>query len=352
MNVAAARIHAGAVRPVVETCDLPALGRHDVLVRVEATLITSYLASLIDGSGGFETPSRPFTPGSEATGSIEAVGEGVHSIQIGTKVYCDPFVSKSAGGAHLDSAFVGCFAISGDGTRIFDDYPDGTLATHVRLPEECVTNIEPALSKTSIETLCRLGWFGTAHSAFTKSGFQPGGSVAITGANGLLGESATLLALAMGAARVYALGRSESKLEPLTSIDPRVIVSTDPPPASSVDLVISCASAGGPELVESCVTSLRPGGSVVILASLDPAPRASGLVTKNLAIHGSFWFPRATPALLVKMIESGQLPVDRIKSKTYALNQVDDALAEARDGTPVFQQVVVMPGLSGLSGRN
>ncbi len=348
----AMRLNPGQASPSVEDCDPPTLGSDDLLVRVEATMVTSYLSSLIDGSGGFETPPRPFTPGSEATGTVEAVGENVHNVSVGTRVYCDSYVSTMANGERFDSAFVGCFAVSGAGQRIFSRYADGTLATHVRLPAECVTSIEPALEKTSMETLCRLGWFGTAHSAFTCSGFQAGGAVAVTGANGVLGSGAVLLALAMGASQVFALGRSTSKLAPLAAVDPRVVVSTDPPPASSVDLVMSCAAAGGPELVESCIPSLRPRGSVVILASLDPAPRAAGLVTKNLAVHGSFWFPRSTPSLLVRLIESGQLPVDRIESKVYALAEIEAALAAAAGRLSAFQQVVVKPDLADGHGGN
>lgn len=317
-----------------------------VLVKVQANLITSYLGSLVDGSAGFTTPPRPFTPGSEAVGVIEAVGVDVSGVEPGTTVFCDSLIETIVGGRRRDAAFSGCFPVTGDGMGLYDQWSDGTLATHVLMPAENVTSIEPALQKSSLENLTRLGWLGTAYSAFSKSGFTPGDRVAVTGATGILGTCAIQLALAMGASSVLAIGRNEEKLTSLAGIDSRIEISTSAAqPDRGLDLLVSCQSTGGTAWIEESIPAMRQNGSVVILASLNPAPHASGLVTNDLSIQGSFWFTKDTIGRLVDMIAAGTLSLEPVISETYKLEDTNDALEKAATNLPVFHQIVVCPNM-------
>jgi alcohol dehydrogenase len=196
----AARLLADGSRLTLVDVQLPAVRPGSVLVRVEAVLIAPYHVSLIDGSFGVDTPPRPFTPGSEAVGTIEGLGEDAGDIRPGTRVFCDSFVERRTG-AERDSAFIGCFAVTPGGQRLLANWRDGALATHMLLPAENVSSIERALDRTSMDTLTRLGWFGTAYSAFERTNFKAGRTVSVLGANGLLGGCAVLLALAMVAGR-------------------------------------------------------------------------------------------------------------------------------------------------------
>jgi alcohol dehydrogenase len=317
---------------------VPALRPGSVLVRIEAVLITPYHASLIDGSSGFDTPPRPFTPGSEAAGTIEAVAEDAGDIRPGTRVFCDSFIERRVG---HDSAFMGCFAMTPGGQRLLANWPGGALATHMLLPAENVSSIERALSRTSMDTLTRLGWFGTAYSAFERTNFRAGRTVSVLGANGLLGVCAVLLALAMGASRVVAVGRSEAKLARLRALDSRVETTTEPP--TGIDLAISATSGNDPSFIERSLPGLRDGGALVILATPGKPPSISSLVGRNLSLQGSMWFPRKTISTLVDMIASGVLNVNCISSHGYALDDVDAALARAAAGVAPLEQVVVRP---------
>jgi alcohol dehydrogenase len=336
----AARLLADSSRLKVVDVEAPTLRRGSVLVRIEAVLITPYHVSLIDGSFGFDTPSRPFTPGSEAVGTIEAVAEDAGDIRPGTRVFCDSYIERRTG-TERDSAFIGCFALAPGCQRLLADWPDGALATHMLLPAENVSSIEPALNRTSMDTLTRLGWFGTAHSAFERTNFRAGRTVSVLGANGLLGICAVLLALAMGASRVVAVGRSEAKLARLRVLDSRVEIAAEPP--TGIDLAISAVSGNDPSFIERSLPGLRDGGALVILATPGKPPRFSSLVGRNLSVHGSLWFPRKTVSMLVDMIASGVLNVDCIRSRGYALDDVDAALAHAAAGVEPLEQVVVRP---------
>ena len=336
----AARLLPDSSRLELVDVEVPALRPGSVLVRIEAVLITPYHASLIDGSTGFDTPPRPFTPGSEAVGTIEAAAEDTGDIRPGMRVFCDGFIERWVG-TKRDSAFIGCFAMTPGGQRLLADWPGGALATHMLLPAENVSSVERALSRTSMDTLTRLGWFGTAYSAFERTNFGAGRTVSVLGANGLLGVCAVLLALAMGASRVVAVGRSEAKLAPLRALDSRVETATEPP--TGIDLAISAFSGNDPSFIERSLPGLREGGALVILATPGKPPSIPSLVGRNLSLHGSMWFPRKTVSTLVDMIASGVLKLDCMRSHGYALDEVDAALAHAAAGVAALEQVVVRP---------
>jgi len=313
-----------------------------VIVRIESVFLTPYMSSLIDGSGGFVTPKRPHVPGSEAIGVVEQVADDVKTVSPGEHVYCDPYIAEPSARGDGEYAFIGCFAISSKADRLLNRWPNGAFATHMLLPAENVTSVDMALKKASVDTLARLGWFGTAHSAFAKTGFQSGQSVAVLGATGLVGVSAVLVALAMGAGRVVAVGRSHERLKVFEALDPRVTVSTAPPgPDDPVNLVIGAMS--DKSMFECALAGVSRFGSAVILASLDGPISAAGFVTRDVKLVGSLWFPREATGLLVDMISAGTLPVDRIVSHAYPLERIGEALTHIERGVAPFEQVVLKP---------
>lgn len=340
----AARLLPNAKSLIIEDVPLPILSPGAVIVRVNSVFMSPFMASLIDGTGGVKTPPRPFTPGMDAIGTVEELGSHVTDLSVGDVVYCDSYMESSRADGKGEIAFAGCFEMSANAAALLGQWPDGALATHMVLPAECLTRVEPALAKCSEDTLCRLGWLGTAHSAFEKTGFKPGSSVAILGATGLLGTSAVLMALALGASRVVAVGRSMEKLERFRGIDPRLEIATSPPATSSpVDLIVSTMSSGDPTLIEAALAGLSRYGSLVILASLASPPRISGMVLWDLMVRGSLWFPRKTPSRLVSLIASGTLKLDQITAKVFPLAQIEQALAASAMTGRVFEQVVVRP---------
>ncbi|MEM7172342.1 MAG: zinc-binding dehydrogenase [Pseudomonadota bacterium] len=340
----AARLSEGRVDLSVENVADPELRPGCAIVRVETVFMTPYMASLVDGSGGFETPPRPFTPGMDAIGTIEQIADDVHGLSIGERVYCDSYIEAPNAAGDGEYAFAGCFAISANSGSLLAQWPDGALATHLVLPAECLTPVEPALARTSAETLCRLGWIGTADSAFEKAGFKPGQSAVVLGATGQLGVSAVLVALALGAERVVAVGRSQERLAAFSDLDPRIETATAPPgPDSAVNMVLDAMDGGDPHLVEASLRGLKRFGSFVVPGTPETPPRVSGLVTRDITVRGSLWFPRATPARLVRLIASGQLPLEKIRSHSYPLDEVSAAIDHSAGSVPPFEQVVVCP---------
>ncbi len=340
----AARLLQGRTNLSVEEVPDPELRPGCAIVRIETVFMSPYMASLVDGSGGFETPPRPFTPGMDAIGTIARVAADVRDLAVGERVYCDSYIEAPKADGEGVYVFAGCFAIAANSGPLLAQWPNGALATHLLLPAACLTPVESALARTSAETLCRLGWIGTAHAAFEKAHFQPGQSVAVLGATGLLGVSAVLVALAMGADRVVAIGRSAERLAAFDGLDPRIETATAPPgPDDPVDLVVSAMAGDDPHPLEDSLLGLKRFGSLVVPASMDTPPRIAGLVTRDITVRGSLWFSRATPARLVRLIARGTLPVDGIRSHRYPLDKVGAAIDHSAKVVPPFEQVVVCP---------
>lgn len=337
----AARLHDGATKLVIEEHPDPKPRPGAAVVRLQSAFMSASLAGVVRGTSHYQTPLRPFTPGMDAVGTVASLGEGVSGLKVGDPVYCDSYIEEARADGTGENAFAGYFALTGGAGPLLAAWPNGTLATHIELPAECLTNVAPALRRTSADTLSRLGWLGTAHAAFTKTGFQPGGTVAVLGATGLLGVSTVLVALAMGAAKVIAVGRSADRLRALQGLDPRVEIATElKGRPQSVDLAIQAASDGA-ELIEDALPALRRYGALVILASTSRPPALAGLLLRDITVRYSLWFARKAPSQIVQMIASGALDLSRITSETFPLDRVDEAIAACGKPAAPFTQVVV-----------
>lgn len=163
------------VMQLVEVADpVPEAGQ--VVVRVHAAGVNpvdTYLRS------GLYTimPPLPYTPGADAAGEIEAVGEGVRRVAPGDRVY-------AAG------------ALSGT-------YAEKTLCAE--------TQVFPLPEAISFGQGAALGIpYGTAHRAlFHRAGARPGETVLIHGASGGVGIAAIQMARAAGLKVIGTAGSPE-----------------------------------------------------------------------------------------------------------------------------------------------
>jgi len=327
----AARLHDGATTLVVEEIAAPVLRPGCILVDVESCFISPFAADMIAGGGHYTLPPRPFTPGMDAVGKVSAVADDVDGIALGTRVYCDPLHQSAGPAGDEDFGFIGSFAMGQQGARLLARWPDGGFAQKMLLPAECAVAI-PSTIALKPEVLCRLGWLGTAYGGFLHAELEAGQHVAVNGAAGVLGASAVLVALAMGAARVYALGRRRDVLDRIAALDPRVVAGETLPKDARVDVVFSSVNAEDTTTIETLLPHVKRFGQVVITgATGTPLPvRLGWLLVNDIAIHGSLWFPRWAGPRLVGMIASGQLDLSAVTATTYRLAEIGKALAESR----------------------
>lgn len=337
----AARLHEGATAVRIEEVDTPEVRPGTVLVRVQTVFMSPFMAGLVDGSEEFLTPPRPFTPGMDAIGTVLSFGPDVTGLAAGQPVYCDSYYESRTEGA-ADFGFIGNFGIGERSPEMLRRWPDGALAEQMLLPAECVTPIPEGVT-ASDAVLCRLGWLGTAYGAFTKVGLTPGESVAVLGGTGLVGLSAVLVALAMGARTVFALGRRKDALEDIAGLDSRVQAGTTLPSGQAFDVVLSAIEAPDASAIEAALPSLnRSGRLVAVGVTGQPLAVPTDLIVGlDLTVRGSLWFERRQATELLDMIAAGTLDLSAIEADEYPLAEVGEALAATRRRRGAFQQVVV-----------
>lgn len=160
--------HGGPEVLTVQDVERPEPGHGDLLVRVEAAGINPVDTYFREGE--YPVPELPWTPGSDAAGVVEAVGEG-----------CEEFV---------------------EGDRVFatglGNWNQGTCAEYVRVPSDHAATLPEGCS---FEEGAALGLVGvTAWQAFVHhAGVEPAERVLVHSGSGGVGHVAVQLAAAMGA---------------------------------------------------------------------------------------------------------------------------------------------------------
>src|SRR3979411_2253705 len=83
----------------LEEVPTPKPGPGQILVRVHAAGVNPYDTYMRNGTYAIKPP-LPYTPGSDAAGAVEAVGEGVTRVKPGDRVY----TARTVSGAYAEYA--------------------------------------------------------------------------------------------------------------------------------------------------------------------------------------------------------------------------------------------------------
>ena len=156
----------------------PEPGRGEVRIKVHAAGVNFPDTLIIEDKYQFKPP-RPFSPGGEAAGIVDAVGEGVAGVKPGDKV----------------------IAMTGHGA--FAEYLIAGESRVIPMVGDMPFDVAAGFTMT----------YGTSHHALKqRARLQPGETVLVLGSAGGVGLTAVELAKVMGA-RVVAAASSADKLE-------------------------------------------------------------------------------------------------------------------------------------------
>lgn len=164
---------------VYQDVDEPQPGKGEVRVKVRATGVNFPDGLLVQGLYQVK-PERPFVPGVEFCGEVEALGEGVKHLKVGQRLIC----TNRAYGGFAEKAIVNAKLVM----PVTDD----------------VTDVDAA------NIMCA---HGTAHHALKqRARLKAGETLVVLGAAGGTGIAAVQIGKAMGA-RVIAACSSQEKLD-------------------------------------------------------------------------------------------------------------------------------------------
>jgi alcohol dehydrogenase len=363
----AARLHEVGGPFHVDTIELPQVRPTDVLVKVHACGVVPNLHNVVSNYPKWfpflPLPKLPAIFGLDAAGVVEQVGSQVRGVKRGDRVYVNPGLSCGSCEAcrRLEPVncpaytFQGYFGFGPGSQQIYEDYPYGGFSEFLTAPAINLVVLPPSVS---FDQGARFGYLGTAYSALRKGGFGAGQTVLIDGATGTLGLGGTLLALAMGARRIFATGRNLALLERLKALAPERIhpivlgerpsgeVAREHTGGLGVDMVLQALGPNAPvSHVLDAFAGLRRGGKAVSIGGVaDPiALQPFPLMCQQLSLIGSLWFTAGEGQDMAAMAEQGVLDLSVYEHVGFGLEQINEALAAVETRNGGFTNVVIRP---------
>ncbi len=307
--------------PRLAEIDIPTPAAGEVRAKIAACGLN--FADLLMVKGTYqETPALPFTLGLEVAGVVDAVGDGVTDLSVGTRV----------------AVFGGQGGLAEFG--VFD------AARCVPIPDAMPFDVAAGF----------LVAYGTSHLALGhRAGLKPGDRLLVLGAAGGVGLTAVELGAAMGA-EVIAVARGAEKLAVAKAAGAAHLIDSE-----TDDIRDTVKALGGADVVYDAVggdafkaalrATNREGRVIVIgFASGDvPQIPANILLVKNISVLGVYWggyLGFAPQVLTDSLSELMQMYVDgAIRphiSAHYPLEQAADAMELLRSRKSTGKVVVTL----------
>ncbi|MDK2012106.1 MULTISPECIES: NADPH:quinone oxidoreductase family protein [unclassified Deinococcus] len=302
----------------------PGPGPGEVLIRVQAASVNYPDALMVQGKYQVRPP-LPFTPGAEAAGTVEAVGEGVTHLKVGQRV----------------AAFTGT----------------GAFATHLIAPATATLPLPDDLDLNVAATLPLA--YGTAmHALIDRGQLKAGETLLVLGAAGGVGLAAVMIGKALGA-RVIAAASTREKLDLARAHGADEVINytdTDLKAAvaeltgkKGVDVILDPV---GDRWAESAFRAVAWGGRYLVIGFAGgeiPRLPLNLPLLKGASIVGVFWgeYARRDPrgnarhlTQLADWVQSGTLKPEI--SRAYTLQEAPQAMRDLLERR-VTGKVIVTP---------
>ncbi len=342
----------------IEDLDLARPGPQEVTIRLAASGVCHSDWNLV--SGVTQNPF-PVVLGHEGAGVVEQLGEGVTTVSVGDHVvlswlpscgrcfYCSqgrPVLCEWSTPAMLAGTMPdGTTRLASNGHAVYHFSFLSTFAERCVVPEaSCVPIREDA--PLSVAALVGCAVMTGVGAVVNRARVEPGSSVAVFGAGGV-GLSAILGARLAGAGAIVAVDPVPFKRE--LAVELGATHTLDPEAGDVASEIRGLAggrgadyafdTSGAPGLVATAYDSVRPGGTVVAVGippedaeARIPAPR---LPREEKVVTGSLYGscrPHVDMPLVLDLYMAGRLDLDRLVTRTYGLDEVNEAFAAMNAG--------------------
>lgn len=337
---------------IVETLDLERPRAGEVLVKMAAAGVCHSDWHLMTGATEYPTP---LVPGHEGAGVVEAVGPGVTKVRPGDHVVfswapscgkcyyclhdqpnlCSTYLEANWQGTMLD----GTTRFSQDGEPVYQFCCIGCFAERVVAPEECCVPISHEVPMP-VAALIGCAVATGVGAALNTAQVRAGSSAVVIGMGGI-GMSILLGLRLAGAVQMIAVDTSPEKAEMARAIGAThaLVAGLGTPEeirrltgGRGADYVFE--AAGVPAVQELCLECVRPGG-MVVFAGISPTGSSTNLpgailTRREITVKGSYYggshpdrdFPNYADLYL-----KGLIDLDRLVSRTFRLDQINEAFA-------------------------
>jgi NDMA-dependent alcohol dehydrogenase len=340
----------------IEEVELAPPGPGEVLVTLAACGVCHSDWNVISGA----TPNPlPAVLGHEGAGVVEEVGEGVEAVALGDHVvlswlpacgrcfYClrgRPVLCDVAMADMFRGTLPGgVLRLSLDGEPLYHYSYLSAFAERCVVPEGCCVRIrkDAPLDVAALVGCAVMTGFG---AVVNRARVEPGSAVVVFGAGGV-GLSAVMGARLAGARTIVAADPVAFKRETALELGATHSVELGAARELLRELTdgrgadVAVDTAGVPGIVAQAYDSVRRGGTVIAVgippvgATADlPGP---GLPREEKVVTGSFYGscrPQADMPLVLDLFMEGRLPLDRLVTRTYRLDEVNEAFAAMNAG--------------------
>jgi len=265
----------------IEDVPNPTVGLGEVLIKIEAigvNPVDTYIRSGVYAA----LPELPYTPGGDAAGTVEAIGDGVAGFAVGDRVYMAAIVGRRNQGAMAEMAVV----------------PANSL---FHLPDNA-----------SFEAGAAMGVpYATAYyGLFMRGAAKPGDTLFVHGASGSVGSAAVQMARAHGMTVIGSAGTDKGKQ---LVLDQGAHHAVDHTSDGYIDEIRELTGGNGPDLILEMLANVNLAkdldvvakyGRIVIIGNrgeIQINPRAT--MGKNVDVVG-LALPNASDAEM-KRIHAG-----------------------------------------------
>jgi alcohol dehydrogenase, propanol-preferring len=320
----AAVIHELGAPLVLEERPIPKPGPGEVLVRVEVCGLCHTDLHAAHGDWPMR-PTLPLIPGHEAVGKVTEIGPGVSELREGDRVAV-PWLGWACGACEycLSGSEALCRRRRNTGYDI-----DGGFAEYLTASADFVVKVPRGVDPEDAACLSCAGL--SAYKAVLASGARPADLTAVFGIGGL-GHLVVQYARIVGAS-VIAVDKLGSKLEMARDLGAKHIVNsaaTDPVEAiqhlgGANQAIVAAASH---QAVDQALASLRPGGTLVLLAMpVDNTLRLpiAETVHNGITVVGSIGGSRVDLGRVFALHAQGYT---RVIHQARTLSQVNEAMAD------------------------
>lgn len=323
--------HGGRDKLALDDVPDPTPARGEILLRVKAVGLNYLDVFVRRGMPGLPI-DLPRISGGDIAGEVAALGEGVHSVEVGQRLLIDPAVKMPDGtlGALGESTTGG-----------LSEYMTVSADNAIPLPDDVSYEQAAALPIA----------YGTAWRMLrTRGRVRAGESVLVLGASGGVGTGAVQIAKMMGCV-VFAAASSEDKLQRLKELGADYLVNYAAHPefhryargltgGEGVDVVVNYT--GGDSWVRS-LKSVKRGGRILTCgatAGFDPPTDIRYIWRKEMDIIGSDGWRRQDLIDLLNAVRDGR--ITPVIGAVLPLDQTAEGhrLLEERE---IFGKAIVKP---------
>ena len=308
----------------IENVPKPEVKDGHVLVAIAATAVCGTDVGIYKGKVAVRLP---VIQGHESTGRIVEVGRDVKDLKVGDRVVLNSVIFCR----HCMFCYSGKVNLCPNGGLMGREV-DGTFAEFVAVPDFNAIKIPDSISDEDGTSLIALATVFLSHE---KIRIIPGDTVAIIG-QGAAGLLHTRIAALSGAASVYAISRSNWKLDIAEKYGGIPINACTQDPVQAIrnategigaDVVIE--SVGSGETLRQAMEIVRPGGTVLCFGiSQDNLESFNGyaMYYKELKLVGSRGMTPSSFMRAIKTVDTGKLDLKPLITHRFKLNETKEAL--------------------------